>query len=701
MSSLFSSSCRRLCLLLSASLAFAAADGNAAVGEQHKRIALVIGNAKYKDSPLLNPGNDAQDMAAVLRSVGFEVIERTDATQKEMNRAITQFGESLNADSVALFYYAGHGVQVKGKNYLIPVDAQITGESSIRAEAVDVDTVLDQLSASELNVVILDACRNNPFERRFRSISGGLAQMDAPKGSLIAYSTAPGKTAIDGAGRNGIYTQELLRQIAVPGLPLETVLKNVRRSVARATNDQQIPWESSSLTGDFYFNSGVIPAFPPTGAKNADMTQPSLAAERPATDTATRQKIAVPLTAEDELWKAAAEINTLATYETYLSEFPNGRYGSAARLRIASMRPTEPAKPKPAAGQPPQAVAARSELGSPPQETRPPVAASDEVDRQKKLQTARVAPVQAAIARPATNVAAPVIEAPPRTDGPPVEPVARPKPEAVEKSVKLRDMSFVGDFTVSPETGLPSGKGRVLWPNGDQFEGEINNGKPNGQGAYTLKSGAIYSGTWANGKQEGKGRVTYAKGGYWEGEFKDDQQVLTGPMNIKLDNVSISGVFTLEPNSSALTGKGQFSWSSGDYYDGEEVQGVKQGKGRFVWANGHRYEGDWERDRPSGKGIIVFANGDRYEGEVRDGSPNGQGVFTAKSGDVYRGAWVDGRKQGLGRYTWAAGNYWEGEFKDDKQTDKGQLFAGASAAAVEVKSGAGATNDPAPDGARQ
>lgn len=242
-----------------------------------RRIALVIGNATYRDAPLSNPPNDARDMTAALRRTGFEVIELIDGTQKEMNRAIAKFGERLSSDSVALFYYAGHGMQVRGKNYLIPIDAQITNETSIRVESVDVDGVLDQLGSSELNVVILDACRNNPFERRFRSLGGGLAQMDAPKGSLIAYATAPGKIAADGDGRNGLFTQALLKQMQTPGLTIEQVFKNVRREVARATRDNQIPWESSSLTGDFYFipaGRAAIQASPPSAQPMPAKTVP-------------------------------------------------------------------------------------------------------------------------------------------------------------------------------------------------------------------------------------------------------------------------------------------------------------------------------------------------------------------------------------------------------------------------------------------
>lgn len=222
---------------------------------QYKRVALVIGNSKYPGVSLRNPANDAHDMAVALRRTGFEVIEKIDVTQKEMNRAIVQFGGMLNADTVALFYYAGHGMQVKGKNYLIPIDAQIDTENSVRAETVDVDTILDQLNASPLNIVVLDACRNNPFERRFRSLGGGLAQMDAPKGTLIAYATAPGKVASDGEGRNGLYTQELLKVLQTPGLEVEKAFKRVRANVAKATGDNQIPWEASSLTGEFMFSS--------------------------------------------------------------------------------------------------------------------------------------------------------------------------------------------------------------------------------------------------------------------------------------------------------------------------------------------------------------------------------------------------------------------------------------------------------------
>ena len=245
----------RLLYAFSFLLSIAALLFSGVVAAAPHRAALVIGNGNYPSAPLSNPVNDAKDMATALRSLGFDVTEVTNATQREMNRAITLFGSKLRADSVALFFYAGHGIQAKGKNYLLPIDASIQHEGSLRSEGVDVDAVLDQIAStgSQVNIVVLDACRNNPFERKFRSVGGGLAQIDAPKGTLIAYATAPGKTASDGSGKNGLYTQELLQALRQPGAKVEEVFKKVRIEVARGSNDAQIPWESSSLTGDFYF----------------------------------------------------------------------------------------------------------------------------------------------------------------------------------------------------------------------------------------------------------------------------------------------------------------------------------------------------------------------------------------------------------------------------------------------------------------
>jgi hypothetical protein len=219
------------------------------------RTALVIGNGDYRNSPLRNPVNDAKAMADILADLGFYVIKGENLTQNRMKRQIDRFGKKIEQGGVGLFYYAGHGMQVKGYNYLIPVDENIQQEVDIEFEAVRVDRVLSKMdtAGNRLNIVILDACRNNPFARSFRSSSKGLAHMDAPSGTLIAYSTNPGSVAIDGEGKNGLYTEELLKHITTPGLRIEDVFKRVRTTVRVRSNNRQTPWEASSLEGDFYF----------------------------------------------------------------------------------------------------------------------------------------------------------------------------------------------------------------------------------------------------------------------------------------------------------------------------------------------------------------------------------------------------------------------------------------------------------------
>jgi formylglycine-generating enzyme required for sulfatase activity len=232
------------------------------------RVALVIGNSAYASGPLPNPANDAALMKETLRKIGFEVIERQDADQVKMKRAIQEFGSRLEKggpEAVGLFYYAGHGVQLNGRNYLIPTTANIEREADVEIEAVSADWVIEQMryARNRLNIVILDACRNNPFTRSMRSADRGLATMDAPAGILIAYSTAPGSVAQDGNGRNSPYTTALTQAMLERREPVEQVFKHVRVDVIGVTAGKQVPWESSSLTGDFCFGSGNCSSPPP------------------------------------------------------------------------------------------------------------------------------------------------------------------------------------------------------------------------------------------------------------------------------------------------------------------------------------------------------------------------------------------------------------------------------------------------------
>jgi hypothetical protein len=269
-------------------------------GGAGRRIALVVGNGGYATSPLKNAPNDAELIAATLRDLGFEVRLEKNGDQRAMKRAIEDFGASLEAggpDAVGVFYYAGHGVQLGGRNYLIPVGASIERDADVEIEAVSADWVVEQMryAHNRLNFVILDACRNNPFARSFRSADRGLARMDAPAGVMIAYSTAPGEVAADGDGRNSPYADALSQAMRAGGLPAELMFKRTRDDVRRVTAERQTPWESSSLTGqNFYFAAA-------TGTEPASSSVPPLVLPVATEVTAPTPKAAsAPVTATDE-----------------------------------------------------------------------------------------------------------------------------------------------------------------------------------------------------------------------------------------------------------------------------------------------------------------------------------------------------------------------------------------------------------------
>lgn len=241
------------------------------VEDTSSRMALVIGNATYGAplGSLRNPANDAADMAKVLQSLNFSVTIIIDTTRQRMEESIAAFTRRLSSRSVGLFYFAGHGLQVDGMNYLVPIDARLEKATDVRFQTVAADWVLARMeeASNVLNIIILDACRNNPFVRQGRSIQRGLAPMQASHGSLIAYATAPGAVAADGTARNGLYTKYLLRFMTEPNLLIEQMLKQVRIAVEKETQGGQIPWEASSLREDFYFNPRSQKA--PSGTNSA------------------------------------------------------------------------------------------------------------------------------------------------------------------------------------------------------------------------------------------------------------------------------------------------------------------------------------------------------------------------------------------------------------------------------------------------
>lgn len=277
---------------------------------QEKRVALVFGNAKYEVSPLVNPTNDSADVAAKLKQYGFEVVYRENLKIRQIGSMLREFKAKLTPGSTALVFYAGHGLQVRGENYFPTIDADIQSEEDIQNQSVGLKQLMDILEESKTrtNIVMLDACRNNPFERRTRSLSRGLASTSAPSGTMIAYSTRPGSVAEDGSGRNGLYTEQLLK-IMDNRKPIEQVLKQLVSSVKSASKGRQEPWSEGSLEGDFCFGGCVD--------SNIEKNK---------------------LTADVALWESIIGSSVTTDYERYLNEFPNGTFASLAKKTLANLK---------------------------------------------------------------------------------------------------------------------------------------------------------------------------------------------------------------------------------------------------------------------------------------------------------------------------------------------------------------------------
>jgi hypothetical protein len=237
-------------------------------GARAERVALVIGNSAYQHgAPLANPSNDATDMANALRAVGFKVILGRDLDWRAFNETVRAFSNALRDGDDAVFYYAGHGLQVRGQNYLIPVDAKLDSERDLDFSAVRLDVILRQMEIDregKTNIVILDACRDNPLARnlsrsmgtRSSAVGVGLAQVESGVGTFIAFSTQPGNVALDGEGRNSPFTAALVKRVNTPGRTLSALMIDVRKDVLARTKGRQVPWDHSALTGDFYFARG-------------------------------------------------------------------------------------------------------------------------------------------------------------------------------------------------------------------------------------------------------------------------------------------------------------------------------------------------------------------------------------------------------------------------------------------------------------
>lgn len=291
----------------------------AQVSVEAKRVALVIGNDRYEGLPDLNNAQkDAKDMAAKLKRLGFKVILKTNASRRHFGKALNEFENALVGADAGLVFYAGHGIQAEGKNYLIPSDAEIESEEDLRYEAIDANDFLHamKVAGADVNVVILDACRDNPLPKRSRSVGRGLAVTEVPrgvKGVAMLYSAGPGETAADGKrGRNSVFTGALLKAMTKPGLTIEQVFKETARNVNSRTGGKQTPWINASLTGDFYFKPGA------PSLKNENVSNSNQAME-----------IA--------FWQSVEKNDDPDLYEAYLEQFPDGSFAALARAKIKSL----------------------------------------------------------------------------------------------------------------------------------------------------------------------------------------------------------------------------------------------------------------------------------------------------------------------------------------------------------------------------
>src|SRR6201988_1190749 len=299
-----------------------------------KRVAFVVGNGAYKNvAQLPNPPIDAKAMANTLRSVGFEVVEGTNLTRDKMTEKLLDFGKRAQGADVAVFFYAGHGIAISGTNYLLPVDADIKSEMDVKlGAAINIDLTLDQtMGDAKVKLVFLDACRENPFAAKIKSnsatrsvnVQAGLAEMKSGEGTLIAFATGPGQTALDGTeGGNSPFTRALLANITQPGVEIQQAMTKVRAQVNEETNKGQLPWGHTNLIGTVYLNPAAAPAS---------------AAAGPAAPSQQQVALAPNSEVEVEFWRSIKDSNKPEELKAYLTNYPNGQFRSLAQSRIASL----------------------------------------------------------------------------------------------------------------------------------------------------------------------------------------------------------------------------------------------------------------------------------------------------------------------------------------------------------------------------
>ena len=596
------------------------------------RVALVIGNDTYPTDPLKNAANDARAVAKTLNDLGFKVVVKTNADINTMRSAAVEFAKILDGATAAVFYYAGHGIQYRDKNYLVPVDAKLTSEPEIVYNALEVGQLLESMDDAKVKFkfIILDACRNNPFSNVFSAT--GLAKISkVPPGTIISYAAAAGAVALDGDGENGLYTKHLLTEIRNPANQAGPMFQRVQTAVAQDSSNKQLPevYSTPLPRGAFFFaERGASPAAVAAAGASSD-AQASL---------------------EREFWMTVKDSRDPRDFRAYLDQFPSGTFAVLARNRIDGLKTaTTPMAAAPLA-QPASATLLAPQQAAAQTSDATPSAATSAVPTVPKAEPAP--PAQVAIAAPAHSETR-GLDARPAPATPLLVPVAAATAPLVPAAAAPLQIA-----SLSPEqrTALPvvatTAKvlsGLIEFPDGATYNGDYREDKNtkilDGRGEYVSKSFRS-NGEFKDNRKQGRGVYVWANGDKFDGDFAEDRP----------------------------GGRGVWLFSSGDRYEGEIVNGAIVGKGSFVTRNGDKILGSFIDGKANGRVSYIFANGDKYEGEMVQGRIAGKGVYVSKNGDRTEATFVDGNANGKGTYYFANGDRYEGDIKNGALTGRGTYF---------------------------
>ena len=615
------------------------------------RVALVIGNDTYPSDPLKNAANDARAVAKTLNDLGFKVVVKTNADINTMRSAAVEFAKILDGATAAVFYYAGHGIQYRDKNYLVPVDAKLTSEPEIVYNALEVGQLLESMDDAKVKFkfIILDACRNNPFSNVFSAT--GLAKISkVPPGTIISYAAAAGAVALDGDGENGLYTKHLLTEIRNPANQAGPMFQRVQTAVAQDSSNRQLPevYSTPLPRGAFFFaERGASPAAVAAAGASSD-AQASL---------------------EREFWMTVKDSRDPRDFRAYLDQFPSGTFAALARNRIDGLKTaTTPmaaaplAQPASATLLAPLAVPTLAHSETRGLDAKPAAATAP-------LVPAAAVPLQVASLSPEQRTALPgvattakmlsgLIEFP---DGATYNGEYRE-----DKNTNILDgrgdyvsksFRYNGDF----KDNRKQGRGVYVWANGDKFDGDFAEDRPGGRGVWLFSSGDRYEGEIVNGAIVGKGSFVTRNGDKILGSFIDGK----------------------------ANGRVSYIFANGDKYEGEMVQGRIAGKGVYVSKNGDRTEATFVDGNANGKGTYYFANGDRYEGDIKNGALTGRGSYFYSNGLRSEGEYDNGALKGPGAFYFNDGSWFEGMFEDGLKKGKGtMIYKDGSKRAAEMIDGA-------------